>query len=108
MCRVSATQTTKDRPGWGNGEIRRWWPGNVSSGKSAEARRSFMGAYIGANETFGSGDPDPHQRRFEQVISYRAALESAYREIAELKDKLAQEKLYLEDEIRGEMDFEGI
>src|SRR5580704_10578498 len=32
----------------------------------------------------------------------------AYREVAELKDKLAQEKLYLEDEIRGEMDFEGI
>ncbi len=32
----------------------------------------------------------------------------AYGEIAELKDKLAQEKLYLEDEIRGEMDFEGI
>ena len=32
----------------------------------------------------------------------------AYREIAELKDKLAQKKLYLEDEIRGEMDFEGI
>jgi formate hydrogenlyase transcriptional activator len=32
----------------------------------------------------------------------------AYREIAELKDKLAQEKLYLEDEIRGEIDFEGI
>jgi formate hydrogenlyase transcriptional activator len=32
----------------------------------------------------------------------------AYGEIAELKDKLAQEKLYLEQEIRGEMDFEGI
>src|SRR6202790_2822221 len=32
----------------------------------------------------------------------------AYREVAELKDKLAQEKLYLEDEIRGEIDFEGI
>jgi len=32
----------------------------------------------------------------------------AYGEIANLKDKLAQEKLYLEDEIRGEMDFEGI
>ncbi|MBV8049697.1 MAG: sigma 54-interacting transcriptional regulator [Acidobacteriaceae bacterium] len=31
-----------------------------------------------------------------------------YKEISELKDKLAQEKLYLEDEIRGEMDFEGI
>jgi formate hydrogenlyase transcriptional activator len=32
----------------------------------------------------------------------------AYREIAELKDRLAEEKLYLEDELRGEMDFEGI
>ena len=32
----------------------------------------------------------------------------AYKEIGELKDRLAQEKLYLEDEIRGEMDFEGI
>ncbi len=32
----------------------------------------------------------------------------AYKEIAELKDRLAQEKLYLEEEIRGEMDFEGI
>jgi formate hydrogenlyase transcriptional activator len=32
----------------------------------------------------------------------------AYREVAELKDKLAQEKLYLEDEIRGEIDFEEI
>src|ERR1700691_3241630 len=32
----------------------------------------------------------------------------AYREVAELKDKLAREKLYLEDEIRGELDFEGI
>jgi formate hydrogenlyase transcriptional activator len=66
-----------------------------------------MGAYIGANERFGSGDPND-QRRFEHVISYRAALESAHREIAELKDKLAQEKLYLEDEIRSAMDFEGI
>ena len=32
----------------------------------------------------------------------------AYQEIGELKEKLSQEKLYLEDEIRGEMDFEGI
>jgi len=66
-----------------------------------------MGAYIGANERIGSGDPN-HQRRFEHVISYSAALESAYREIAELKGKLAQEKLCLQDEIRGETDFEGI
>jgi formate hydrogenlyase transcriptional activator len=32
----------------------------------------------------------------------------AYGKIAELTDRLAQEKLYLEDEIRGELDFEGI
>jgi formate hydrogenlyase transcriptional activator len=38
------------------------------------------------------------------------AIENAlvYREISELKDKLAQEKLYLEEEIRSEMDFERI
>ena len=32
----------------------------------------------------------------------------AYREISELKEKLAQEKLYLEEEIRGGMDFDQI
>jgi formate hydrogenlyase transcriptional activator len=32
----------------------------------------------------------------------------AYKEIAELRDKLAQEKLYLEEEIRTAADFEGI
>src|SRR5262249_17059373 len=32
----------------------------------------------------------------------------AYQEISELKDKLAQEKLYLEEEIRSEMGFEEI
>jgi formate hydrogenlyase transcriptional activator len=32
----------------------------------------------------------------------------AFSEIAELKNKLAQERLYLEQEIRSEMDFEGI
>jgi formate hydrogenlyase transcriptional activator len=32
----------------------------------------------------------------------------AYREMTNLKDKLTQEKVYLEDEIRGEMNFEDI
>ena len=32
----------------------------------------------------------------------------AYQEVTDLKEKLAQEKLYLESEIRGEMDFEQI
>src|SRR5258707_10159623 len=67
-----------------------------------------MGAYIGVDEKFGSGDEDTNHCRFEPVICDSSALESAYREIAELKDKLAQEKLYLENEIRGDIDFEGI
>jgi formate hydrogenlyase transcriptional activator len=33
---------------------------------------------------------------------------TAYREIAELKDKLLQEKVYLEDEIRSELNFEEL
>src|SRR5882762_4503584 len=68
----------------------------------------FMEAYIGVNEKFGSGDEDTNQRKFEWVTGDSFALELAYREIAELKDKLAQEKLYLEDEVRGDIDFEGI
>ncbi len=58
------------------------------------------------------GDFDRDEIEFLcQVASQVAiAVENAlaYGEIAELKDRLAQEKLYLEDEIRGEMDFEGI
>jgi len=57
--------------------------------------------------SFSSEDVDFLTRVAGQIaIAVENAL--AYREIAELKDKLAQEKLYLEDEIRGEMDFEGI
>src|SRR3984957_15451414 len=107
MYRVSATQPRK-RTGVGQSRDSQIVARKSYGGWSVGARRSFMGAYIGANERFGSGDQDPNQHRLEQVIRYSPALESAYREIAELKDKLAQEKLYLEDEIRGELDFEGI
>src|SRR3984893_6372030 len=107
MYRVSATQPRK-RTGVGQSRDSQIVARKRYGGRSVGARRSFMGAYIGANERFGSGDQDPNQHRFEQVTGYSSALESAYREIAELKDKLAQEKLYLEDEIRGEMDLEGI
>ncbi len=57
--------------------------------------------------SFSSDDVEFLMRAAGQVA---IAIENglAYHEIAELKDKLAQEKLYLEDEIRGEMDFEGI
>jgi formate hydrogenlyase transcriptional activator len=57
--------------------------------------------------SFSPEDVDFLMRAAGQVaIAVENAL--AYQEIAELKDKLAREKLYLEDEIRGELDFEGI
>lgn len=56
---------------------------------------------------FSAGEIDFCTKIVRQVaIAIENAL--AYKQIAELKEKLAQEKLYLEDEIRGEMDFEGI
>ncbi len=41
-------------------------------------------------------------------IAIAVANAIAYGQIADLKEKLSQEKLYLEDEIRGEFDFEGV
>jgi formate hydrogenlyase transcriptional activator len=56
---------------------------------------------------FGKGDLGFLMEVANQVaIAVENAL--AYREIADLKDKLAQEKLYLEDEMRGVTDFQGI
>ena len=55
---------------------------------------------------------DPAEAAFLSQVAQQVAIgvenALAYGEIADLKDKLAQEKLYLEEEIRGEMDFEGI
>src|SRR5216117_3225610 len=57
--------------------------------------------------TFTAEDVDFLSQAAGQIaIAIENAL--AYREISELKDKLAQEKLYLEEEIRSEMDFEQI
>jgi formate hydrogenlyase transcriptional activator len=58
-------------------------------------------------DAFGRGEVD----LLLQIASHvAAALENAhaYQEIADLKDKLAVEKLYLEDEIRAELNFEQI
>src|ERR1700739_2990188 len=58
-------------------------------------------------ETFTAEDVDFRSQAAGPIaIAIENAL--AYREISELKDKLAQEKLYLEEEIRSEMDFEQI
>jgi len=55
---------------------------------------------------------DEDQVAFSMQVANQIAIgvenARAYKKIAELKDRLAQEKLYLENEIRGEMDFEGI
>jgi formate hydrogenlyase transcriptional activator len=51
------------------------------------------------------------QNSFDGALSADAGLSGnalAYREIAELKDKQAQEKLQLKEEVCGEADFEGI
>jgi formate hydrogenlyase transcriptional activator len=65
-------------------------------------------AILRTTETpFSPEDVDFLSRASGQIaIAVENAL--AYREISELKDKLAQEKLYLEEEIRAEMDFERI
>ncbi|HVA95128.1 MAG TPA: sigma 54-interacting transcriptional regulator [Candidatus Dormibacteraeota bacterium] len=56
---------------------------------------------------FQQGDVDLLVQVAGQVaIAVENAL--AFKEIGELKNKLAQEKLYLEDEIRSEMNFEEI
>jgi len=56
---------------------------------------------------FAPEDVDFLSRASGQIaIAIENAL--AYREISELKDKLAQEKLYLEEEFRSEMGFEQI
>jgi formate hydrogenlyase transcriptional activator len=54
----------------------------------------------------------PHDLEFLSLVANQVAIAVenalAYREIAELKDRLAQEKVYLEDEIRSELNFEEI
>jgi formate hydrogenlyase transcriptional activator len=56
---------------------------------------------------FSPGDVDFLSRASGQIaIAIENAL--AYHEISQLKDKLAQKKLYLEEEIRSEMNFENI
>jgi formate hydrogenlyase transcriptional activator len=74
------------------------------------SRERSLGVLAVANREENAFDPEDvtflSQVARQVAIGVENAL--AYGEIADLKDKLAQEKLYLEDEIRGEMDFEGI
>ena len=66
---------------------------------------------LGIGRTF-EGTFTPEDVEFLTQVSGQIAIAIenalAYQEISELKDKLAQEKLYLEEEIRSEMNFENI
>ena len=55
-----------------------------------------------------TGDEVDFVRQVAAQVAIAVENALAYRQIAELKDKLAQEKLYLEAEIRSEMNFDSI
>jgi formate hydrogenlyase transcriptional activator len=65
-------------------------------------------ALASGKENAFDGDEVTFVSQVAQQVAIGLENALAYGEISNLKDKLAQEKLYLEEEIRGEMDFEGI
>jgi formate hydrogenlyase transcriptional activator len=73
-------------------------------------RGRVLGGLTIARKTETSFTPEDveflNQASGQIAIAIENAL--AYQEISQLKDKLAQEKLYLEEEIRSEMNFENI
>jgi formate hydrogenlyase transcriptional activator len=73
-------------------------------------RGRAFGVLAIARTTEGSFKPEDVDFLSEASREIAIAIENAlaYREILELKEKLAQEKLYLEEEIRSGMEFEDI
>src|SRR6266853_3836312 len=71
------------------------------------SRGRTLGVLTLGSRVENSISPDDVEFLMRAAGQIAIAIENAlaYREIAELKEKLAQEKLYLEEEIRGEMDF---
>jgi len=74
------------------------------------SRKRLLGVLAVARREENTFDEDQVNFLTQVANQVAIAIENAtvYGELAELRDKLAQEKLYLEQEIRGEMDFEGI
>jgi formate hydrogenlyase transcriptional activator len=74
------------------------------------SRGRALGILFIARTTEGSFTPDDVEFLTRASGQIAIAIENAlaYHEISELKDKLAQEKLYLEEEIRSEMSFDNI
>ena len=73
-------------------------------------RGRALGVLTVSRTTEGSFTPEDVEFLSQASGQIAIAIENAlaYQEISELKDKLAQEKLYLEDEIRSEMNFENL
>jgi formate hydrogenlyase transcriptional activator len=73
-------------------------------------RGRAIGALAIARTSEGSFMPEEIQFLCDASGQVAIAIENSlvYGEISELKEKLAQEKLYLEEEIRGGMDFDQI
>ena len=73
-------------------------------------RGRALGTLALARVTEGSFTPEDVEFLSQAAGQIAIAIENAlaYGEISELKDKLAQEKVYLEEEIRSEMHFEQI
>ena len=74
------------------------------------SRSRTVGVLIVAGKLRGSFTPEDVDFLSRASGQIAIAIENAlaFREISELKDKLAQEKLYLEEEFRSEMGFEQI
>jgi formate hydrogenlyase transcriptional activator len=74
------------------------------------SRGSLLGVYgLGRRTEMSFSDQDSEfLLRIAAQIAIAVENALAFQEISELKDKLAQEKLYLEEEIRSDIDFEQI
>ncbi len=92
--------------------VRRWFEQGVQSGCCIPliTSKGAIGTLNLASTAEHAFDPE-HLNLLQQIAGQMAiAIEnaSAYQEIAELKDKLAEEKLYLEHEILAELNCEEI
>ncbi len=74
------------------------------------SKNRMLGVLAVARREENAFDSDEVSFLIQAANQVAIAVENAlaYGKIAELTERLAQEKLYLEEEIRGEMDFEGI
>ena len=71
------------------------------------SRRELLGCMVLNRRAADAFTPDELNRSFQAAAQIAMALENAlaFREIAALKDRLARENIYLEEEVRGALHF---